>query len=327
MWAIDDINNAGDLLASAVLPDAETALNSLAILVVDLEKPWDAMKCVKGWTEVLEDHIESLGHPELKTKCEEYLLQVAGRHQDMEVSCLSKGTLERNIGLRILVVASKSDLVENVSNDVESEMRLEFIQRHLRSFCLSVGASCTFLSSHSGINCSLFQEYMMYRLYPDLFPTGTLTTLQNSDPKCVHIPAGVDRLDLIGALAVSNTQRFESWVSAEFAQVIKEPRPEEQVLKESEIDPEDVSLSMYDFFTVLLDKQSKLPAPIKKATMDAAEVALNAFDANASSFQPGIVAESTTPTPAARVVSAADVQDHPEVVLNFFQNLLNKEKS
>ncbi len=77
---------------------------------------------------------------------------------------LQEGVLKVNMGIPIVVVCSKVDLLmkEDSSSERKLEKNLDFIQRHLRTTCLQYGASLMFVSTLSSINTELLYRYVLH---------------------------------------------------------------------------------------------------------------------------------------------------------------------
>lgn len=72
------------------------------------------------------------------------------------------GALEINIGIPIMVVLSKSDLVENMLREKEGEHRLNFIQYSLRSLALNYGAGLIYVSQKKqSVNVTILFDYIL----------------------------------------------------------------------------------------------------------------------------------------------------------------------
>ena len=67
---------------------------------------------------------------------------------------LPEGILVTNVFIPLMIVCSKTDLIEHGDRDLKSllEQNLDFMQYKLRQFCLSYGASLIFASTNSSSN-------------------------------------------------------------------------------------------------------------------------------------------------------------------------------
>lgn len=54
------------------------------------------------------------------------------------------------------------------------EEHFDFIQEHLRKFCLQYGAALFYTSVKEDKNCDLLYKYLVHRIYGLVFPTPAL---------------------------------------------------------------------------------------------------------------------------------------------------------
>ena len=73
--------------------------------------------------------------------------------------------LKVNLGIPIIVVCSKVDLLLRGDKSHLLESNLDFIQKHLRSYCLSYAAALIFLETNQLTNVELLYKYMIHRIY------------------------------------------------------------------------------------------------------------------------------------------------------------------
>lgn len=111
---------------------------------------------------------------------------------------LAEGVFSRNCGLPLVVVMTKSDCINSV---LERELgyeeeQLDFIQMHLRRFCLERGAALFYLSVKEDKNCELFSRYLQHRIYGFPFTAAAYVVEKDS----VFVPAGWDNAKKIGIL-------------------------------------------------------------------------------------------------------------------------------
>jgi dynein light intermediate chain 1 len=77
---------------------------------------------------------------------------------------LAEGVLKVNLGIPIIVACSKSDLLLRGEKAQYLEDNLDFMQRHLRSYCLSYAASLVFIENIGGTNVEVLYRYIMHRV-------------------------------------------------------------------------------------------------------------------------------------------------------------------
>ncbi|GBG25930.1 Cytoplasmic dynein 1 light intermediate chain 1 [Hondaea fermentalgiana] len=403
LWVLEDAKKGAHGLATAI-PDASALRNTVAVLVVDLSRPWDAMKSLEDWYTALHTHVDGLnkataesetktdGESEadsmnvrdvLRKRMARYLSavklaagdqskfdalfnadasdNVEAKSNEADLPVTPDHLPPKALGIPMLVVGTKADVIREASDDVETELRLEFIQRTLRQFCLDAGASLTYVSSRADTSSLSLLQYLVHVVCPqapqlatkaDEQPQGgvlaPLSLISKRD--VVHVPAGADHAELIGALANSKQSGIVDWtVSDRFEDVIRAPAATSDSNEGSAPDgqeEEDVALAHASFLAKLLARQKLLPEMGRPVKTDAAASALEAFNETATSMKPGIVSTATPVkrSPAegstsdsvstsasadpgsARRVTAQDAKENPALIANFFQNLLNRDK-
>lgn len=109
---------------------------------------------------------------------------------------LAEGVLKVNLGIPIIVVCSKVDLLLRGDKSHLLESNLDFIQKHLRSYCLSYAASLVFVETHQMTNVELLYKYVLHRVYDAEF----LNRPQINEKDQIFIPTGFDSQMLINEL-------------------------------------------------------------------------------------------------------------------------------
>ena len=88
---------------------------------------------------------------------------------------LPEGTLNRNLGLDLIVVVTKTDFMADLERDYDyKEEHFDFIQQAVRHFCLQFGASLFYISVKEDKNCDLLYKYLVHRIYGFPFKTPAL---------------------------------------------------------------------------------------------------------------------------------------------------------
>eukprot|EP01006_Ploeotia_vitrea_P041417 TRINITY_DN66525_c7_g10_i1.p1 TRINITY_DN66525_c7_g10~~TRINITY_DN66525_c7_g10_i1.p1 ORF type:complete len:542 (+),score=80.43 TRINITY_DN66525_c7_g10_i1:61-1686(+) len=118
---------------------------------------------------------------------------------------MAPGLLTNNFGLPIVVVGTKSDLMVDATkaackdlNSSEANARhlLNFMQAHLRTWCLANGASLVFTSAKMDTGIDTLMDYIKSRAFGFPFEQELMTT----NPENVFVPFGFDSLERIGLL-------------------------------------------------------------------------------------------------------------------------------
>ena len=66
------------------------------------------------------------------------------------------------------------------------EEHFDFIQQHLRKFCLQYGAALFYTSAKEDKNCDLLYKYLVHRIYGLVFPTPALVVEKDAVFMYVH---------------------------------------------------------------------------------------------------------------------------------------------
>jgi dynein light intermediate chain 1 len=109
---------------------------------------------------------------------------------------LQEGVLKVNLGIPIIVVCNKIDLLLRGEKAPFLEQNLDFIQKHLRNYCLSYAASLIFVETITPTNVELLYRYILHRLYDFEFNIKAQVYEKDS----LFIPTGFDSQLLINEL-------------------------------------------------------------------------------------------------------------------------------
>nr|WAW84855.1 cytoplasmic dynein 1 light intermediate chain [Halisarca dujardinii] len=229
VWILDGVVNHSSLLEFALKKDS--LRNTLALVVVDLSKPWDVIESLKRWTRVLSEHVDSLQlPPKDMAEMEKALVDqfrnyvdpdvamdttsVGGDKEDMGLP-LDASVLTNNLGIPIIVVGTKSDQLPQVEKERGfKDEHHDFIQQHIRRFCLRHGASLVYTSSKEDRNCEILQKYIVHRAYGLSFKTSATVVERDA----IFIPSGWDSEKKISILS-EHMKTIDD--TAEFSEVIQ----------------------------------------------------------------------------------------------------------
>uniref|UniRef100_A0A669B4F0 Dynein light intermediate chain n=1 Tax=Oreochromis niloticus TaxID=8128 RepID=A0A669B4F0_ORENI len=216
VWILD-----GDLYHKGLLKFAVTAQSlpdCLAIFVVDMSRPWTIMESLQKWASVLRDHVDKLKiPPENMREMEQKMIKAfqeytepedatpsspqrraptAGEEEDV-VLPLGENTLTHNLGIPVLIVCTKCDAVSVLEKEHDyRDEHFDFIQSHIRRFCLHYGAGLIYTSVKEEKNLDLLYKYIVHKLYDFQFVTPALVVEKDA----VFIPSGWDNEKKIGIL-------------------------------------------------------------------------------------------------------------------------------
>ncbi|MBN3279581.1 DC1L1 protein, partial [Polyodon spathula] len=252
-WILD-----GDLYHKGLQKFALSASNikdTLAVLVVDMARPWTALDSLQKWSSVFREYIDKLKiHPEEIKEMEHRLMKQFQEYtnpgedlstspqrrntslQDEEdetvVLPLGENTLTHNLGVPLLVICTKCDAISGLEKEHDyRDEHFDFIQSHIRRFCLQYGAALVYTSIKENKNIDLLYKYIVHILYgfPFNFPAQVV------EKDAVFIPSGWDNEKKIGILH-ENFQTLKAEDS--FEEVIIKP-PVRKFVHEKEIAAED----------------------------------------------------------------------------------------
>uniref|UniRef100_A0A3Q2W9F4 Dynein light intermediate chain n=1 Tax=Haplochromis burtoni TaxID=8153 RepID=A0A3Q2W9F4_HAPBU len=216
VWILD-----GDLYHKGLLKFAVTAQSlpdCLAVFVVDMSRPWTIMESLQKWASVLRDHVDKLKiPPENMREMEQKMIKAfqeytepedatpsspqrraptAGEDEDV-VLPLGENTLTHNLGIPVLIVCTKCDAVSVLEKEHDyRDEHFDFIQSHIRRFCLHYGAGLIYTSVKEEKNLDLLYKYIVHKLYDFQFVTPALVVEKDA----VFIPSGWDNEKKIGIL-------------------------------------------------------------------------------------------------------------------------------
>lgn len=322
-WLLDGDTYHTNLL-KYVLKENDFA-DTLIILTASMAQPWSLMDSLENWATILQDHIDKLRLDrnvlqEHKNKVvrhfQEYVEPLTqspdgGRRsgilsptadEDFE---FGDSLLTRNVGLPIVVVITKCDLMNELvrENDFRDE-QFDFIQQAVRKFCLSFGAALFYTSVKDDKNCDLLYKYLVHRLYGFHFNTPAYVVERDS----IFIPSGWDNEKKISIL-YENFNKVKS--DDRYSDVIPKPFPRRSVQKDADLQAEDDQA-----FLVKLQAQLNTSVPSSSA---------KPVD-NATKSPVGIRGPAR-PSPGQPGATIKDVSGpgSETVLANFFNSLLSKK--
>uniref|UniRef100_A0A8C2WI88 Dynein light intermediate chain n=1 Tax=Cyclopterus lumpus TaxID=8103 RepID=A0A8C2WI88_CYCLU len=276
VWILDgDLYHKG-LLKFAV--SAQSLADCLAVFVADMSRPWTIMESLQKWASVLRDHLDKLKiSPEDMREMEQKMVKAFQEYTEPEdatpsspqrraqtagedeavVLPLGDNTLTHNLGIPVLIVCTKCDAVSVLEKEHDyREEHFDFIQSHIRQFCLQYGAGLIYTSVKEEKNMDLLYKYLVHKMYEFQFTTPALVVEKDA----VFIPSGWDNEKKIGILHENlSTVRAED----PFEDFITKP-PVRKLVHEKEINAEDEQVFLMKQQSLL----SKQPAtPTRGATV------------------------------------------------------------
>uniref|UniRef100_A0A8C9W408 Dynein light intermediate chain n=1 Tax=Scleropages formosus TaxID=113540 RepID=A0A8C9W408_SCLFO len=330
VWTLDgDLYHKG-LLKFAV--SASSLRDSLAVLVADMSRPWSIMESLRKWASVLRDHVDKLCIPPEEMRHMEHKIvkdfqeytepeddiqgspQKRGGGSEDEGALLPLGdnVLTHNLGIPVLVVCTKCDAISILEKEHDyREEHFDFIQSHIRRFCLQYGAGLIYTSAKEEKNLDLLYKYIVHKLYEFELNTPALVVEKDS----VFIPAGWDNDKKIAILHENFTTVKVEDLFEDF--IVKPP-----VRKvEKQMGSADFSLLLFSHQSLL----AKQPATPTRATESPARTgtgsprpAARPGQANVASVSPMTAVKKPDPNMKGAAANEG-------VLANFFNSLLSKK--
>ncbi|XP_044149270.1 cytoplasmic dynein 1 light intermediate chain 1 isoform X2 [Bufo gargarizans] len=334
VWILD-----GDLYHKGLLKfamDASSVKDTLVMLIVDMSRPWLALDSLQKWASVIREHMDKMKIPpeemkEMEEKIvrsfQEYVEpgeefpaspQRRNTQDDREESVilpLGEDTLTRNLGIPVVVVCTKCDAISILEKEHDyTDEHFDFIQSHIRKFCLQYGAALIYTSIKESKNIDIVYKYIVQQLYG--FPFNMPAVVVEKD--AVFIPAGWDNDKKIGIL-YENLQTLKP--DDTFEDVITKP-PVRKFVHEKEILAEDDQV----FLTKQQSQLAKQP-PTSAGRPDASPRVPGGSPRTPSRSGTSNVA-SVSPVPAGTKKIDPNMKagtTSEGVLANFFNSLLSKK--
>ncbi|XP_070759707.1 cytoplasmic dynein 1 light intermediate chain 2 isoform X2 [Enoplosus armatus] len=333
VWILDgDLYHKG-LLKFAV--SAQSLPDCLAVFVADMSRPWTIMESLQKWASVLRDHVDKLKIPpedmrEMEQKMvkafQEYVepedatqsspqrrAPTAGEDEAV-VLPLGDNTLTHNLGIPVLIVCTKCDAVSVLEKEHDyREEHFDFIQSHIRQFCLHYGAGLIYTSVKEEKNMDLLYKYIVHKMYDFQFTTPALVVEKDA----VFIPSGWDNEKKIGILHENfTTVRPED----PFEDFVTKP-PVRKLVHDKEINAEDEQVFLMKQQSLL----AKQPATPTRGATSPGRTASGSPRPAGRAGQPTVTSGSPMaavkkPDPNMKAGAANE-----GVLANFFNSLLSKK--
>uniref|UniRef100_A0A7N5ZX22 Dynein light intermediate chain n=1 Tax=Anabas testudineus TaxID=64144 RepID=A0A7N5ZX22_ANATE len=228
---------------------------------------------------------------------------------------LGDNTLTYNLGIPVLIVCTKCDAVGVLEKEHDyKEEHFDFIQSHIRRFCLQYGAGLIYTSVKEEKNLDLLYKYIVHKMYDFQFTTPALVVEKDA----VFIPSGWDNEKKIGILHENlTTVRPED----PFEDFITKP-PVRKLVHDKEINAEDEQVFLMKQQS-LLSKQPATPTrgPTESPGRPASgspRPAGRAGQTNVTSGSPMAAVKKPDPNMKAGAANEG-------VLANFFNSLLSKK--
>jgi len=305
---------------------AETVPNTTVLICASMESPWNIMPEITKWSNILEEHLDSL--PMSTEERQHHREQLADRWQqysefvdffdfsptgDLTASIYKKDladrsctqTLSRNLGCDIIVVITKTDSMIGLETDYGyNEEKFDFIQQSIRKFCLELGASLFFVSVKENKNCDLLYKYLTHRIFQFSFNTPALVVERDA----LFIPAGWDSMSKISIL-YENIRTF--FPDQPYSEIIKSPKLDKKYGPRVEICAESEQDFLGRIYQYLGDDGSEAEGVLKTPERRV----------YGSPGVYGVAKQRSTATAAGSTVQ----HTNDRAIMNFFHALMNKK--
>jgi len=310
----------------------ESVKNLTVLVCADMSKPWNIIETLEHWHQKLHAHLNSLQLSakelnEMERKIQKdffsYYKDMEGGDEKVastdenEPESLGENLLSNNIGIPLLVAITKSDSIATLEKDHDyHEEHFDFIQKHIRKFCLKSGAGLVYTSSKEGTNTSLLYKYLNYLIYDIKMQVQP----QLVEKETLFVPTGWDNDNKI-AIIDEHIKTFSS--DDPYSDHIGKPPMLKPANQEKEIVAEDEQ----QFLEAQLQTLSKAPATAPAARpQPGGEHRVSPRGANAS---PGQRAGARLATPQGKgkmdATKVAGEASSETVLANFFNSLLSKD--
>lgn len=339
VWVLDGDSGHNDLLRFAL--NEETFPHTLIVLTVTMTAPWGILDQLRHWASVLADHLD-------KSKLDIDVRQARRQHMvktwqeyvepgdeldpasPMKRSSrnlgdgdfdgefedgvpLPDGTLTSNVGLDIVVVVTKTDYIQNLEKEHDyRDEHLDFMQQHIRRFCLQYGAALFYTSAKEDKNCDLLYKYLTHRIYGFPFRTPALVVEKDA----VFIPAGWDNMKKISIL-------FENMHTCNpddyYTDIIAQPVTRKTVNRETEVLAEDEQSFLTRQQQILLAGGGLAPPGVRPGESPVRTPTLTKGSPR-SPVTPGM--QTPKKLDGSKVVNTSGGEG---VLANFFNSLLHKK--
>uniref|UniRef100_A0A671MKE8 Dynein light intermediate chain n=1 Tax=Sinocyclocheilus anshuiensis TaxID=1608454 RepID=A0A671MKE8_9TELE len=317
VWILDgDLYHKG-LLKFAVT--AESLKDSLAVFVVDMSRPWTIMESLQKWTSVLREHVDKLKIPPEEMKEMEQRSKSCFALRCSSTNILVLACRGPTIQVCLWVIACTQSLppcdavsVLEKGHDYKEE-HFDFIQSHIRRFCLQYGAGLIYSSVKEEKNMGLLYKYMVHKIYDFQFTTPALVVEKDA----VFIPSGWDNDKKIAILHENfTTVRPED----PFEDFITKP-PVRKLVHDKEISAEDEQVFLMKQQSLL----AKQPTTPTRGTESPARTASGlprptgrTGPTNVASVSPMTAVKKPDPNMKGAAANEG-------VLANFFNSLLSKK--
>ncbi|CAI2370455.1 unnamed protein product [Moneuplotes crassus] len=196
--------------------------DTIFAIVLDSSKPWQFLDQLSIWSDVIFEINKKLflqlpvaKQNKMKKDIEnqfKFYTQKRKKLQKaraLDLMDLEEGILNVNLGVPLLVICTKSEVIATGEAMKYFSPRFEFILKNLREFTLRYGATLIFTSSKKGTNMNVLNDYMRFIYSEEDFEHPP----EINDKEGIFIPCGFDSPKLIQQLCPSINDPYDKIVS------------------------------------------------------------------------------------------------------------------
>uniref|UniRef100_A0A914VZU8 Dynein light intermediate chain n=1 Tax=Plectus sambesii TaxID=2011161 RepID=A0A914VZU8_9BILA len=284
VWVLDGDPVYARLMRFALGQSADALDRSVVLLCASMAEPWLIYDALNNWAAILNDQVANSGAYDERVLrdardrqtrfWQEYVEPLdSSSHSEMGAKVpsmdidhvllpLGESTLTKNLGMPIIVVITKCDAMATLEKEYDfKEEHFDFIQQHIRKFCLNYGAALVYTSVKETRNCDILHKYLLHRIYGFSFTMPARVVEKDA----VFIPAGWDNEKKISIL-FENLNSMKHTDS--YTEHIKKPVLRRPITKDAEVHAEDeqafLARQQASFASQAAAPQAPSPTPGKR---------------------------------------------------------------
>jgi dynein light intermediate chain 1 len=240
VWYLSDPERK-DFLIENMKP--ENLENTIFAIVLDFTKPWQFLDQLSQWADVIfeinkklflqlpvskqnkmrkdiENHFKFYKNPDKKADSgfnaptEGEPNEGEGGEEDEMREAIGEMTLEDgilnvNLGVHLMIICTKSEVVATGDTQKYFQPRFDFISKHLREFALRYGAALVFTSAKKGTNMEVLYSYLKHLFFEADFNVGP----EVNNKESIFIPSGYDSPKFVAQLVPNIDDPYDKIVS------------------------------------------------------------------------------------------------------------------
>ena len=195
---------------------------SVAIVCVDLSKPWSVAESLQRWVQSVSDEtkaviaqidaVDKKAASRVRATLKERVHKAAytqpgaeGEEASTAVQRLAGDAMQElgstYEGVPLIVVPCKSDEINDWPAKLNFEdAHIDYVKAHLRKICLACGAGLVYTSAKQDTNIDKLRTYLLSRMVPGKSPPALNDEESALDQTATFVPAGTDTVKKIDSL-------------------------------------------------------------------------------------------------------------------------------